>query len=373
MKQRKNIKSLTGFRAIAAYFVFFSHFTFYPSTIGQTLSGMLKQGYIGVTLFFVLSGFLITHCYWKDKAYNTSFYRYYLWRRFIRIYPVYLLSLLATIIILSIYGIFFHKSAIYIIIWLFLQITLLKGYIYNLMFSGVPQAWSLTLECSYYFIAPWIVTVLKKRLGIVIIILFYLLGLLSVFNFNKSNGVVLADAHFVFLYTIFGRIFDFIIGTWLALNISSPKKILHLRGKTYIGLIGMIGSLWVLHAFQGDYRFGFYSPLGAIWNNGLLPIFTMLFIAGLIKEKTAFRKILSTRLFQILGKASYTFYLFQFFLMGIILHTSHVDIRIPHSGLVIFSSFIALNLLSIIIYYSFEHPIHSLLKNGVAPALFLNP
>ena len=330
---------------------------------------MLKQGYIGVTLFFVLSGFLITHRYWKGKTYSSSFYRYYLWRRFIRIYPVYLLSLLATTIILSIYGIFSHKSVIYIITWIFLQITLLKGYIFNLMFSGVSQAWSLTLECSYYFIAPWVIAVLKKRLGTVIIVLFYLLGLLFVFHLNEPKGVILADAHFAFLYTIFGRIFDFIIGAWLALNINKSKKILHLRGKTYIGLIGMIGSLWVLYAFQGSYRFGFYSPLGAIWNNELLPIFTMLFIAGLIKEKTAFRKILSTGLFQILGKASYTFYLFQFFLMGIILHTAHVDIRIPHSGLIIFSGFIALNLLSIIIYYSFEHRGHIYSKGRIYPRI----
>src|SRR6478735_4275673 len=70
---RAMLPALTGVRAIAMYLVFFHHFNPPESATGSFIRGLIKEGHLGVTMFFVLSGFLIAYRYngslkpeWKD-------------------------------------------------------------------------------------------------------------------------------------------------------------------------------------------------------------------------------------------------------------------------------------------------------------------
>lgn len=56
--KRKDIPSLTGFRAIAALLVAFSHFSI-PPIFGSATKNIAYKGYSGVTAFFILSGFVL--------------------------------------------------------------------------------------------------------------------------------------------------------------------------------------------------------------------------------------------------------------------------------------------------------------------------
>ncbi len=89
------IPALTGLRAVAAYLVFLHHYN--PASPGTLAHRVFEQGYIGVTVFFVLSGFLMYHryadAYFRQE--NWSWQRY-LQNRFARIYPLYALLLLIT-------------------------------------------------------------------------------------------------------------------------------------------------------------------------------------------------------------------------------------------------------------------------------------
>ncbi len=82
---KKIFPALTGIRAIAAYLVFLHHFN--PIDRGGILKRLVNEFYIGVSIFFVLSGFLITYRY-LDSLSLVSLRKYFL-NRIARIYPIY--------------------------------------------------------------------------------------------------------------------------------------------------------------------------------------------------------------------------------------------------------------------------------------------
>jgi peptidoglycan/LPS O-acetylase OafA/YrhL len=100
------IPALTGIRAIAAYGVVAHHFrqeweTFIPAI--KRISFISENGGYGVSLFFILSGFILTYVY--DSSLNPLTlrgYRSFVWNRFCRIYPVHFSLLLFLVGIVSI-------------------------------------------------------------------------------------------------------------------------------------------------------------------------------------------------------------------------------------------------------------------------------
>src|SRR5918993_3694728 len=95
------IPALDGLRGIAILLVMLHHFTFYRpiSGIDARIGDVVFFGWIGVDLFFVLSGFLITGILLDtrdSKRYFTSFYA----RRTLRIFPLYYLVLFLAFVVL---------------------------------------------------------------------------------------------------------------------------------------------------------------------------------------------------------------------------------------------------------------------------------
>jgi peptidoglycan/LPS O-acetylase OafA/YrhL len=103
--------------------------------------------HIGVPIFFVLSGFLITLRYSEQASLNRHWLRDYARNRFARIYPIYFLITMVTLVVLPL-------AAGASIDWttLTMNLTLLRGFFTDFNFSGVPQAWSLTVEERFYLI-----------------------------------------------------------------------------------------------------------------------------------------------------------------------------------------------------------------------------
>jgi peptidoglycan/LPS O-acetylase OafA/YrhL len=77
--------ALTGLRAVAAYLVFFVHFI--PAGLSDWAARVIGQFYVGVGMFFVLSGFVIATRYQSSVQWTRAWWRYYVWRRAARIYP----------------------------------------------------------------------------------------------------------------------------------------------------------------------------------------------------------------------------------------------------------------------------------------------
>ncbi len=87
-----NLKQLTSLRFFAAMWVIL--YDYWPS-LGAKMPGLVAKGYLGVELFFVLSGFILSHVYLDQAGAGRLRYGAFLWARLSRIYPVHIAMLLA--------------------------------------------------------------------------------------------------------------------------------------------------------------------------------------------------------------------------------------------------------------------------------------
>ena len=83
-----HIEPLTALRFLAAIWVVLFHY--WPHLDGIGTPGFVQKGYLGVELFFVLSGFILSHVYLRQAERGGLRYGAFLWARLARIYPLHL-------------------------------------------------------------------------------------------------------------------------------------------------------------------------------------------------------------------------------------------------------------------------------------------
>ena len=166
----KPIPALTGLRAIAACWVLVGHFSSYlyeqfGLPHGTLLDPLLESAYVGVDLFFVLSGFLIAHNYLGEWQMSLRNIANFLSKRIARLYPVYLL---ATVCASSLYlyadltGHRFHHETGHNLTYqsFFLNVFALQELIPAPSLDG--PAWSVSCEFVAYFVFPLIAVVINR-------------------------------------------------------------------------------------------------------------------------------------------------------------------------------------------------------------------
>lgn len=87
----ENLKPLTSLRFFAAMWVVMFH---YWPKLSASVPAFVQKGYLGVELFFVLSGFILCHVYLQARGEGRFKYGSFLWARLARIYPLHLMTLL---------------------------------------------------------------------------------------------------------------------------------------------------------------------------------------------------------------------------------------------------------------------------------------
>lgn len=177
------LPGLNGLRALAALAVVISHITLGLGEFGLNskilgtdrdgnASGLLLAGY-GVTIFFTLSGFLITFLLLKEKE-MTGYVRvkdFYV-RRILRIWPLYYLYFLVCIVTILSYGISFSKNSIPFYVFLAANIPFILGK--TLPF--LAHYWSLGVEEQFYLFFPQLAkqsnkNLLKMAVALIVILL----------------------------------------------------------------------------------------------------------------------------------------------------------------------------------------------------------
>jgi peptidoglycan/LPS O-acetylase OafA/YrhL len=352
---KENFPALTGIRAISAYMVFLYHLiSFRDNIFPPQIFDILNEFHVGVTMFFVLSGFLITHRYYETINFD---FKQYIRNRFARIYPMYFVLTSITFL----YTIFFYDNSIKTLFKVYItSITFTRSFFKDYIFGGIAQGWSLTVEEMFYFCAPLFFFLLKKSKIYLIIIPVVLISfgflLERIFGGYDIYGFMKSDT-FILDFTFFGRISEFMIGIALSLFVNKFKNKLKTKHVTFFG-ISMISCfiyfLSIINAGDGT-EIGIVSYWGKLINNLLLPLLGIAPLYwGLITEETCFSKILSTRLFLLLGSSSYMFYLIH---AGVF---SEILLKMTDN---LFIIWILLNLLAIILYKYAETPLNNYFRN----------
>ncbi len=234
--------------------------------------------------------------------------------------------------------------------------------IFNL--NAIAQAWSLTVEMSFYIIAPLFFLFKKKRLiyfsliALGLFVVFFAIGKFWFIN-NGNPNQFFYPLDFLFNSTLAGRINEFIAGILIASIVKKGKEnfITRFQFKTITGFSGIFLTLYIIGWFQNDvFKHGYEHPVGRLIFILILPLFISIFIIGLIQEKTHIQKILSSKFLMLLGNASYAFYL---------IHISYVNIRIRDLWIGPDRNFIILWTLSIVLYLCFEKPIYERIRKLV--------
>ena len=87
-----DIKPLTALRFLAAMWVVSFHY--WPHLAGFGTPLFVTKGYLGVEMFFVLSGFILSHVYLDGLGKDRFHYGKFLWARLARVYPLHLATLI---------------------------------------------------------------------------------------------------------------------------------------------------------------------------------------------------------------------------------------------------------------------------------------
>jgi len=359
MGATRQLPPLTGIRFIAVTMVFLYH---YDYGYGKVLEAVFHQFYLGVSVFFVLSGFLICYNYGKSVAINRQFLQRYYTNRLARIVPLYFLLVTFTFVVLFIR----HEGGNHLLGIYLLNITFIKGFSNSFMFTGIYPAWSLTPEMTFYFLFPFIYILINRfNWWAKQILFFWLIGLLLYFLFYlfPFKGFF-HDLYFVIVATFFGRCFELFLGIKLALLFTN-KQVENNRNSSgsastvpiYTIAGGALAILIVAiqAVISPNEAAGHYNYAGLVLGQLAFPIVIAVLFFGLVTEVTWFSRLLSSSLFQILGKSSYAFFL---------VHTTFIADWIflfwKENLLLLYLS---VTVISILLFYFVEQPLHKLVKN----------
>ncbi len=292
---------IDGLRAIAIISVIIFHFC-----------NLLPSGYIGVDVFFVISGFLITKIILKEQqAGQFSFVNFYT-RRILRIFPALFVMLFVSFIFAALTlatkdMIWFTRSLHYSSLQIsnfFFQRTV-NYFDANEGFEPLVHTWSLAVEEQFYLLMPAIAIFLlrfknKRNLA------FYGIVILSLISLTLSQIMVFANQKIAF-FSIVSRFWELGIGCLIAfgkINISSSKT------NNLLSLLGL--ALVLLSSVVINYS---YFP-GLI---ALIPCVgaALIILSGEKNHQTFVGKLLSGGFFVFIGKISYSLYLWHLPLLTI--------------------------------------------------------
>lgn len=181
--QKEYFGSLDTLRFAAFLCVFVSHmfvftgFAFQSTFMKEITQYLFTQGNLGVTFFFVLSGFLITYLLFKEKEKNAevSVSKFYM-RRILRIWPVYFTVVLIGFLILPIVSTYVPEDMAILfagtepsrIPWYIFFVANFDMVMHSSAAFFLAVLWSISVEEQFYAVWPWVVKKLnvKKMLAL---------------------------------------------------------------------------------------------------------------------------------------------------------------------------------------------------------------
>ena len=311
---------IDGLRAIAILSVIFYH-----SEIYLFQNKFLSGGFLGVDIFFVISGYLITLIILNEKKItgNFSLKKFYI-RRLRRLMPALTVVCLTTFafgyfILLPSGLIELSKSSIFSLFYLSNFYFYFSQFSYgteSVLLKPLLHTWSLGVEEQFYIVFPiFFLIILNKLKNRVLTLLsfFIILNLIAVqflgnLNFRNiidENLLFYAPTKFTDFYFITSRFWELLSGSLIA-YLNFNNKYIQKNKSTYsfFPYLGLIIIIFSLIFFKVD----FYHPsiLTA------LPIIGTCLIILFVSKNTFIYKLLSSKILVWIGLMSYSLYLWHY-------------------------------------------------------------
>jgi peptidoglycan/LPS O-acetylase OafA/YrhL len=342
-------KELDGVRAIAALMVMFFHFFQLLITNDSTLLLLKKYaifGQTGVSLFFVLSGFLITRILLATKETPGYFSNFYI-RRALRIFPLYYFALLLFYFIvpqltgqemLSGSGPRFYY-------WTYLQNFAMT---FKWPSQGPLHFWSLAVEEHFYLFWPLLIYFLSKRHIVTAVVVLAVVSILV--------RVLLIKNDYPVFYFTFSRMDELAIGALLAV-LELNKKLTPAHSKKFILLFALViiptVAIWVSNQSSGNasLQIGKFILLSVTY-------FSLIGYIITLKESHLIKKVLRIKALSYTGKISYGLYVYHPLCYGLFSYFFQTQYFIVN----LLGSFALVYITASLSYYLFEARFLSLKK-----------
>jgi peptidoglycan/LPS O-acetylase OafA/YrhL len=273
------LPQLDGIRGFAAVAVVVAHF------FGEPASGLeqLQFGWLGVEVFFVLSGFLIGGII-LDELGRPGFWRSFYVRRTARILPPYVAAVA-----------FVLSLGATVSPWAYLTFT------HNFVFAArgmdayyTHPLWTLAVEEQFYLLLPLLVAITPRRALLPALIALFCAAPL----FRLLVTPVNPTAASVLLFGRMDMLLAGVIGAWGLRNLDLRPHLLLLR-------LAPMPLLFAASAIHFLISFADFT----IWGQGLIAMGVASFLVALALGAPEFRGVLSHRVSVFFGTISYSLYL----------------------------------------------------------------
>lgn len=292
------ITAIDGLRCLAICAVVTYHF--FPF--------ILPSGFLGVDLFFVISGFVITETLNRNKAMSASFLAQFIVARLNRLLPALLIIIFYSVTFGYLYFsdqtlIKFSKEIIEALFFLVNLSWIIRGVDYfsaDAVSMFLLHLWSLGIEFQFYLLFPFLFFFRRNTLNLIVLgvagSFIYFCYLISVGSENSA------------FFNPFARFWEFLIGSWLAFNntrLSSYFKEMH---KNLLGLVSLCALIFLFLSTK-QAGFGWLAQvLCAVLLGSCLIVFS-------IQDRLVINRILSFWVFRSIGNFSYSWYLWHWVIL----------------------------------------------------------
>jgi peptidoglycan/LPS O-acetylase OafA/YrhL len=306
----QRIDVINGLRGLAILMVIYFHSVF-PTLYQLTgFDWIIRHGWMGVNLFFILSGFVLYKPYYTgERSFNSRkdiwlFYRH----RFFRLYPLFTFNLLVCLLLM---GPVTGERLVAFLITLFG----LSGFsILHLLPPLNPVLWSLSVEIWFSLFFPFIIRAINKYSFQVVFVTVLVIALLTrvagmFYLYPNTNISLLRDG-------LPGRIDDFLVGMLTLRLYYQENYFNNLSGKK-VWWIACVSICLLLTGFIGwDFTVqDLYSWYTLPLLNNFIHFGFMGLVVLTLKENTLLSKIFQSWALQVTGMMCFSLYIWHYLLI----------------------------------------------------------
>jgi peptidoglycan/LPS O-acetylase OafA/YrhL len=299
----KRIPSLDGFRAISILLILFCHSRL-SGIFPEPLNDIARQAEVGVTVFFVISGFLITNLLLTEESKNNqiNIKAFYI-RRAFRIIPVYALYIAFILVWRNFETFGLSKNNLIHVLTFTVNFDKYKDW-----FLG--HFWSLSVEEQFYLFWPAILLIFRKHLKIVLAVLvaYSCIARVVAHKFPEFETISLSP-FFIYSDAIFIGAFGGI------LFFENPELFKHKIFSSWPAKLVAI-CLFLLFVYTTEH--GKLALISLPFGNAIISLSILFLITAYIfPSDNIVYKFLNNKIIVHIGVLSYSIYIWQqFFFIG---------------------------------------------------------